>query len=90
MIKPGLAVFALLSEAKSRTASYEQEEFPELSTAELGDFKTNKAAWTFYETLPPSCRRKVNWLIISAKQETTRAKRFTALMTACAEARRDN
>jgi uncharacterized protein YdeI (YjbR/CyaY-like superfamily) len=79
MTKAGLAVFALRTEAKSRTGSYEQLEFPELSVAELAEFKKNKSAWAFYEKLPPSYRRKVNWLIISAKQEATRARRFAAL-----------
>jgi uncharacterized protein YdeI (YjbR/CyaY-like superfamily) len=89
MTNAGLAVFALRTEARSRTASYEQEEFPELSTAEVAEFRKNGPAWVFYENLPPSYRRKVNWLIISAKQAATRTKRFTALLAACAEGRRD-
>jgi len=87
--KAGLAAFALRTEAKSRTGSYEQEKFPELSAAELVEFRKSKSAWAFYEKLPPSYRRKVNWLIISAKQEATRARRFNALVAACAEGRRD-
>ena len=87
--EPGLAAFALRTEAKSRTGSYEQEAFPELSAAELVEFRRNKSAWSSYQNLAPSYRRKVNWLIISAKQEATRAKRFTALVAACAEGRRD-
>jgi uncharacterized protein YdeI (YjbR/CyaY-like superfamily) len=89
MTEAGLMVFALRTEARSRTASYEQKEFPELSAAEINEFKKNKAAWAFYEALPPSYRRKVNWLIISAKQQATRTKRFHALVAACAEGRRD-
>jgi len=89
MTTAGLAAFALRTEARSRTGSYEQEEFPELSAEELVEFRKCKSAWAFYERLPPSYRRKVNWLIISAKQETTRAKRFTALVAACAAGRRD-
>ena len=89
MTEAGLAVFALRTEAKSRLGSYEQKEFPELSAAETAEFKKNKKAWAFYEALPTSYRRKVNWLIISAKKETTRAKRFGALVAACAEGRRD-
>jgi uncharacterized protein YdeI (YjbR/CyaY-like superfamily) len=89
MTPSGLAVFALRTEAKSRTGSYEQAVFPELSTAEIGEFKKNKAAWSFYEKLPASYRRKVNWLIISAKQHATRTKRFQALVAACTAGRRD-
>ena len=88
MTKAGLAAFALRTEERSRKASYEQEQFPELSAAETKAFKKNKVAWAFYETLPPSYRRKVNWLIISAKQQATRDKRFQALGAACAEGRR--
>jgi len=89
MTKAGLAVFALRTEARSRTASYEQKKFPELSAAEVAEFKKNKSAWEFYEKLPPSYRRKVNWLIVSAKLHATRTKRFRALIVACAEGRRD-
>lgn len=89
MTQAGLGVFALRTEANSRTASYEQEEFPELSAAEVAEFKKNDSAWVFYEKLPPSYKRKVNWLIISAKQAATRTKRFNALVSACAEGRRD-
>jgi uncharacterized protein YdeI (YjbR/CyaY-like superfamily) len=90
MTHAGLAVFACRTEARSRTASYEQEEFPELSAAEVAEFKRNEAAWAFYEKLPPSYRRKVNWLVVSAKQATTRAKRLAALVAACAAGRRDH
>jgi uncharacterized protein YdeI (YjbR/CyaY-like superfamily) len=90
MTEAGLRVFALRTEARSRTASYEQKEFPELSAAEINEFKKNKAAWAYYEALPSSYRRKVNWLIISAKQQATRTKRFHALLAACAEGRREH
>src|SRR5262249_38294038 len=72
MTQAGLDAFAKRTEAKSRTASYEQEQFPELSDAEIGEFKKNKAAWAFYQKLPPSYKRKVNWIVISAKKLATR------------------
>ena len=90
MTRAGLASFALRTEARSRTASYEQKEFPELSAAEMAGLKRNRAAWAFYQKLPPGYRRKVNWLIISAKRPATRTKRFQALITACAEGRREH
>lgn len=90
MTQAGLAAFARRSEARSRIASYEQKEFPELSAAETAEFRKNKTAWAYYEKLPPSYRRKVNWLVISAKQEATRTRRFLALVAACAEGRRDD
>jgi uncharacterized protein YdeI (YjbR/CyaY-like superfamily) len=89
MTKAGLAAFALRTEERSRLGSYEQKAFPELSAAETAEFRTNEKAWAFYEALPPSYRRKVNWLIISAKKEATRANRLSALVAACAQGRRD-
>jgi uncharacterized protein YdeI (YjbR/CyaY-like superfamily) len=89
MTQAGLAVFARRTQARSSTASYEQAEFPELSPNEIKEFKKNREAWAFYEGLPPSYRRKVNWLIISVKKESTRLKRFLALVEACSEGRRD-
>jgi uncharacterized protein YdeI (YjbR/CyaY-like superfamily) len=90
MTLAGRVAFAHRTDAKSKTASYEQEHFPELSAAEIRQFRKSKTAWTFYEKLPPSYRRKVNWLIISAKQPATRDKRFRALVEACAAGRRDH
>lgn len=71
MTPPGLDAFALRTEARSATASYEQDEFPELSSTEIAHFKQNARAWAFYEKLPPSYRRKVNWVVISAKRPAT-------------------
>jgi uncharacterized protein YdeI (YjbR/CyaY-like superfamily) len=88
MTQTGLDAFAKRTEAKSRTASYEQEKFPELSDTEIKEFKKNKAGWAFYQKLAPSYRRKVNWIVISAKQPATRERRFKALVAACAEGRR--
>jgi uncharacterized protein YdeI (YjbR/CyaY-like superfamily) len=88
MTQAGLDAFGKRTEAKSRTASYEQEQFPELSDTEIKEFKKNKAAWAFYQKLAPSYRRKVNWIVISAKQPATRERRVKALVAACAEGRR--
>ncbi len=89
MTAAGLAAFARRTEARSRRASYEQPEFPELSAAELAEFRRNAVAWAYYEQLPPGYRRKVNWIVSSAKRDATRAKRFAALVAACAAGRRD-
>lgn len=83
MTKQGLDAFALRSDARSATASYEQPEFPELSASEIARFKQSARAWAFYEKLPPSYRRKVNWVVISAKRPATREKRFLELVQAC-------
>lgn len=83
MTKPGLEVFAQRTEARSAAASYEQEEFPELSATEVALFEQNVRAWAFYKKLPPNYRRKVNWVVTSAKRPATRKKRFRELVQAC-------
>lgn len=85
MTKAGRDAFALRTEARSATASYEQDEFPELSAYEVDIFKQNPKAWSFYEKLPSSYRRKVNWVVISAKRAETREKRFRELVQACSD-----
>ena len=84
----GLAAFEKRTEKKSRTYSYEQERSPEFSPAETKTFQRDKAAWAFFETLPPSYRRKLTWWVVSAKQEATRAKRFASFVQACAVGRK--
>jgi uncharacterized protein YdeI (YjbR/CyaY-like superfamily) len=88
VMPPGIAAFEQRTEKKSRTYSYEQAESPELNSAETKELKRNKRAWAFFEALPPSYRRKMVWWIISAKQETTRQKRFASFARACAECRK--
>ena len=85
MTKAGLEAFSHRTDARSATASYEQEVFPELSSIEVAHFRQNARAWAFYEKLPPSYRRKVNWVVISAKRPATREKRFRELVQACAD-----
>ncbi len=84
----GLDAYELRTESRSRKAAYEQEAFPELSAAHVREFKRNKSAWSFYQKLPAGYRKKVNWHILSAKQEETRERRFQALVAACADGKR--
>jgi len=85
MTKSGLDAFSLRTAARSATASYEQQNIPELSPAEVAHFRKDAVAWAFYEKLPPSYRRKVNSVVISAKRPATREKRFLELVLACSD-----
>jgi len=88
-MKPaGLVAFRARTEALSRTASYEQGENVAFSEADLKVFRKNKAAWRFFETTPPSYKRKAIWLVISVKRPETRARRLEHLIAACAEGKR--
>jgi len=84
----GLAAFAQRSEARSRTASYEQNAHPEFSAAEQSRFRKTPGAWAFYEALPASYRKKVTWWVVSAKLPATRNRRLLQLVEACAHGQR--
>jgi uncharacterized protein YdeI (YjbR/CyaY-like superfamily) len=88
-MKPaGLVAFARRTETKSRTASYEQKQGIAFSAADSRKFRSHAAAWAYFETLPPSYKKKVTWWAISAKQAATRERRLSLLIEACSENRR--
>ena len=80
LMKPaGIKAFNLKEEKRSRKASYEQE-FVQLSESFENMIKANKAAWDYFQKLPPSVRKtSVHW-IMSAKQEETRLRRLGILI----------
>lgn len=87
MLPVGLKAFEARREYKSGIYAYEQRR-AKLDEPYLGHMKSNKAAWTFFQTLPPSYRKTVIWWVVSAKQEETRLKRLKTLIEACALGRR--
>lgn len=88
MTPTGEAAYARRDEAKSRVYSYEQSETAGFTAAELRALQRARAAWTFFESTPPSYRRKILHWITGAKQAQTRASRFAALLEACCAQRR--
>ena len=80
----GLKAFAARKEYRSGIYSYEQRS-PELVEPYAGKLKRNKAAWDFFQAQPPSYRKMMNWFIVSAKLEETRAKRLDRLIDASAK-----
>jgi len=88
-MKPaGLAAFEARQESRSRRGSYEQQGELALDDAELRRFKKAATAWAFFESTPPSYRRKALWLVISAKKAETRERRLAQLIAACARGER--
>jgi uncharacterized protein YdeI (YjbR/CyaY-like superfamily) len=75
----GIASFEKRKESKSKVYTYENEELkfpPELQK----QFKANKKAWEYFQSLAPSYRKSsTNW-VMSAKQETTKLKRFNEII----------
>jgi uncharacterized protein YdeI (YjbR/CyaY-like superfamily) len=88
MQPPGIAAYEGRTEKKTGVYAFEREKPPELSEAEMRDFKKNKTAWRYFETTPPSYRKVMLHWIVSAKQAATRERRLLQLIQACAEQRR--
>ena len=75
----GLASFENRKENKSRIYSYEKEP-ADFSPEIKKQFKANKKAWDFFQSLAPSYRKlSINW-VMSAKQESTKLKRLHELI----------
>ena len=88
MTPAGLAAFEKRTEAKSMKAAYEQPTMPELNAAQLEQFRRDRAAWAYFQTLPAGYLKRVVWWVVSAKQAATSEKRLGILIQACAEGRR--
>lgn len=83
----GLKAFEARSEQRSRQYSFEQEAAA-LSSDDERTFRTNKAAWAYWNKQPPGYKKTVSWWVISAKREETRARRLERLIAASAEGER--
>lgn len=78
----GLASYEKRKEAKSGIYAYEKEEVAFSKEIEK-QFKANKKAWAYFQTLAPSYRKpSTNW-VMSARQENTRMKRLLQLIADC-------
>lgn len=80
MTPAGLAAFAKRSERNSRIYAYEQEEV-KLSPDYEEIFRSNKKAWGFFQSLPPSYRKPAIYWVMSAKQAATRSRRLQELVS---------
>lgn len=75
----GLASFNKRKESHSRIYAFENEEV-KFSPDFEKQFKANKKAWSYFQSLAPSYRKPSSNWVMSAKQETTRIKRLNALI----------
>lgn len=79
MQSAGLTSFENRKENKSRIYSYENEEV-KFSFEFEKQFKANKKAWEYFNSLALSYRKSsTNW-VMSAKQEATQTKRLAELI----------
>ncbi len=84
MAEPGLAAYALRD--PKRTGIYAFENRPkEFSPAYEKEFRANKAAWEFFQTVPPSFRNTCIFWVMSAKKEETQRRRLEQLIESSAK-----
>ena len=81
----GLASFEKRTDTKSKIYSYEKDE-AELIPNFIKQFKANKKAWDYFQSLAPSYRKVSAHWVMSAKQETTQIKRLHQLISESAAA----
>jgi uncharacterized protein YdeI (YjbR/CyaY-like superfamily) len=76
----GLASFERRTDRKSKIYSYEKEA-EELTPDFKKQFKANKKAWEYFQSLAPSYKKISTHWVMSAKQETTQQKRLQQLIS---------
>jgi uncharacterized protein YdeI (YjbR/CyaY-like superfamily) len=79
MTRAGLAAFAAREDGRSGIYSFERGPAA-FSPAYAKTFRSDPAAWAYFQGRPPGYRRTcVHW-VMSAKREETRAKRLATLI----------
>lgn len=84
MTEAGERAFNTRQAHRSKVYAYEQAEPSTLNNTELSQFQDQKAAWSYFESCPPSYRQVTLHWITSAKKPDTRAHRLRQLIAACA------
>ena len=80
MSAAGLEAFAKRSDDRSAIYSYEQRKSAQFGVTDEKKFRDNQAAWSFFQSQPPSYRRVATYWVTSAKKEETRARRLGILI----------
>ena len=84
MHRAGIEAFKKREEKRSEIYSFEQNKVKLNKKYEL-KFKSNKNAWKFFQSLPPSTKKPSIWWVMSAKKEETRLKRLDILIKSSEE-----
>jgi len=82
----GLAAFARRTASRSSIYAYEQRPAT-LPPRYARALRARANAWAFFRSRPPGYQRRMTWWIVSAKQESTRARRLATLVTECERGR---
>ncbi len=84
----GAVAFERRRAEKSVVYSYEQTDTAAFTADEEREFMRHKAAWAFWETMPPGYRKTAIHYITTAKKAETRASRLAKLIEASAAGKR--
>lgn len=87
MAPAGLAAFEKITVGKSGIYAYEQRNEARLDEEMERQFRSNKAAWEYFQAQAPWYRRTSTYWVISAKKPETRQKRLATLIEDCAQGR---
>jgi uncharacterized protein YdeI (YjbR/CyaY-like superfamily) len=79
MEEPGQAAFSRRDAKKTAQYSFERES-AEFDEGLVAQFRTNRRAWTFFQSQPPGYRKTATWWVVSAKRDATRQKRLATLI----------
>jgi uncharacterized protein YdeI (YjbR/CyaY-like superfamily) len=83
----GRAAFDRRTEDRARRYSFEQGKVS-LGDAYEATFRAESEAWSFFRSQAPSYQRTMTWWVVSAKRESTRARRLARLVEASAAGER--
>lgn len=75
----GEAAYQKRDVGKAGAYSFERDGIA-FSPAQEKTFRSNKKAWSFWQSQPPGYRRIATWWVISAKQPATRERRLKILI----------
>ena len=84
----GAAAYERRTEENSGRYSFEQKTAATLSDDYLARLKSDDQAWADWQSRPAGYRRQVAHWIMSAKRESTRARRLAALIEDCSAGRK--
>lgn len=79
MQQEGLAIFKNRKDKKTKGYGFENKEI-KFSPDFEKQFKSNKKAWEYFQSLAPSYRKPSSNWVMSAKQEATKLKRLNELI----------
>ncbi len=79
-VKPeAIKAFENITEKQINQYSFEQKSISLAENYEA-EFKLNKIAWEYFESMPPSYKKPAIWWVMSAKQAETQRKRLSILI----------